>query len=231
METEGYILKAFITNLKQYNEGKLEGEWVGFPTTYEHLKPVMDKAGISSSNVAFVTDYDTKIMRLTHAMGEFVNLDELNYLASELYILDKEELACYENALNCRDCNNIKDLINLTYNLDNYAYYPEITNDEELGLYYIEECNELEIPDNIQPYFNYEEYGRDAKFNHGGMFTENGYIVNLGGNFTEYYDGTKEDIPSEYCVTSKPQTEEPNKSMEKASENINRNRALSGISR
>lgn len=231
METEGYILKAFITNLNQYNEGNLEGEWVGFPTTYEHLKPIMDKEGISSSNVAFVTDYNTKIIGLPKAIGEFVNLNELNYLARELYILDKEELACYENALACRNYDNIKDLINLTYNLDNYDYHPEITNEEELGRYCIEECNEMEVPENILPYFDFEAYGRDANINRNGMFTENGYIVNLNGNFTEYYDGTKEDIPSEYCVTSKPQTEEPNKSMEKASENINRNRALSGISR
>lgn len=226
------VFGAFITNLEKYNEGILEGEWVGFPTTYEHLKSVMDKIGISPSNVEFVTDYDSKIKGLFKLTGEYVNLDELNYLASKLKELDERDLKCYEAALDHDYYDSIQALINLTDNLDNYNYYPEITNEQELGKYLIKECQRMDVGEDILPYFDFEAYGRDESINEGGRFTSNGYISNPSDNFTEYYDGKKENIPSEYCVTSKPQeAAEQNKSQNKTNENINRNRALAGMSR
>ena len=33
-------IEAYVTNLGKYNEGKLVGEWVRFPTTEEKMKKV-----------------------------------------------------------------------------------------------------------------------------------------------------------------------------------------------
>lgn len=232
MVSEKYVFGAFITNLEKYTEGILVGEWVGFPTTYEHLKSVMDKIGISPSNVEYVTDYDSKIKGLFKLTGEYVNLDELNYLASQLKELNESDLERYEAALDHGYYDSIQDLINLADNLGNYRYYSGITDEQELGEYLIKECQAMDVGEDILPYFDFEAYGRDVSINEGGIFTSNGYISNSDGNFTEYYDGKKENIPSEYCVTSKPQeVAEQNKSQDKTNENINRNRALAGMSR
>ena len=91
--------EVFITNLGKYNEGNLVGEWVKFPTKEEELKKVFERIGIEPGapdeygghyEEWFITDYDCYVPGLTEAaqLGEYENLDELNYLASKLMELD-----------------------------------------------------------------------------------------------------------------------------------------------
>ena len=86
-----YPFAAFITNLGKYNEGELVGEWVKFPTTAEELKEVFKRIGIGQKDDFgqpyeewFITDYDCYVDGLYSKLGEYENLDELNYLASKL---------------------------------------------------------------------------------------------------------------------------------------------------
>ena len=82
-----YPFAAFITNLGKYNEGELVGEWVKFPTTAEELKKVFDRIGIGQKDDFgqpyeewFITDYDCYVGALYDKLGEYENLDELNYM-------------------------------------------------------------------------------------------------------------------------------------------------------
>lgn len=80
--------EAFVTNLGKYNEGELVGEWVHFPTTEEEMKEVFERIGIGSKGEFgqvyeewFITDYDCSIHGVSNLLGEYENLDKLNYLA------------------------------------------------------------------------------------------------------------------------------------------------------
>ena len=93
-----YPFAAFITNLGKYNEGALVGEWVKFPTTAEELKKVFERIGIGSKDEFgqtyeewFITDYDCYVDGLYDLLGEYANLDELNYLASKLDDMSQDE--------------------------------------------------------------------------------------------------------------------------------------------
>lgn len=117
--------EVFITNLGKYNEGNLIGEWVKFPTTEEELKKVFERIGIELGapdeygghyEEWFITDYDCYVPGLTEAaqLGEYENLDELNYLASKLMELDDCELDRLEAAMEVADeTGSVKDIINL----------------------------------------------------------------------------------------------------------------------
>ena len=48
--------EAFITNLGKYNEGKLIGEWLKFPTTPEELQNVFERIGIGSKDEYVYSD-------------------------------------------------------------------------------------------------------------------------------------------------------------------------------
>ena len=70
-------------------------------------------------------------------LGEYENLDELNYLASKLMELDDCELDRLEAAMEVADeTGSVKDIINLIDNPEKYEVYPGIENDEDLGRYY-----------------------------------------------------------------------------------------------
>lgn len=208
--------EAYITNLGKYNEGQLVGEWVKFPTSYEEMQKVFERINIGKAdefgNVYeewFITDYDCYVDGIHEVLGEYESLDELNYLANSIEAMDNSDFARFEVAIEVSDyARSIKDLINLTDNLDKYDFYPDIHNHDDLGRMYIEEYGAMEVPDHLKNYIDYEAYGRDIAMDEIGHFTNQGYVRDTGDSFTEHYDGSRDDIPDEYRVMSKPETAE-----------------------
>ena len=205
-----YPFAAFITNLGKYNEGELVGEWVKFPTTADELKKVFERIGIGSTDDFgqpyeewFITDYDCYVDGLYDKLGEYANLDELNYLASKLDDMTQSEYEQFQAAVEMGEhTGSIQDIINLTENLDCYDVYPDIEGYEDLGRYYIDELEAMQVPDHLRNYIDYEAYGRDVALEEGGEFTDFGYVRDTGSRFYEEYDGDRENIPGEYCVMS-----------------------------
>ena len=203
-----YPFAAFITNLGKYNEGELVGEWVKFPTTAEELKEVFKRIGIGQKDDFgqpyeewFITDYDCYVDGLYSKLGEYENLDELNYLASKLDEMSESEYAQFQAGMEMGDhCGSLQEIINLTENLDCYEVYPDIHDYDDLGRYYIEELEVMQVPEHLQNYIDYEAYGRDVAMDENGTFTDQGYVRDTGDSFHEYYDGERGSIPDEYRV-------------------------------
>ena len=203
-----YPFAAFITNLGKYNEGELVGEWVKFPTTAEELKEVFKRIGIGQRDDFgqpyeewFITDYDCYVDGLYDKLGEYESLDELNYLASKLDEMSDSEYAQFQAGMEMGDhCGSLQEIINLTENLDCYEVYPHIEDYDDLGRYYIEELEVMQVPEHLQNYIDYEAYGRDVAMDENGSFTDQGYVRDTGDRFCEYYDGERGSIPDEYRV-------------------------------
>ena len=203
-----YPFAAFITNLGKYNEGELVGEWVKFPTTAEELKEVFKRIGIGQRDDFgqpyeewFITDYDCYVDGLYDKLGEYENLDELNYLASKLEEMSDSEYAQFQAGMEMGDhCGSLQEIINLTENLDCYEVYPHIEDYDDLGRYYIEEMEVMQVPEHLQNYIDYEAYGRDVAMDENGNFTDQGYVRDTGDRFCDYYDGERGSIPDEYRV-------------------------------
>ena len=203
-----YPFAAFITNLGKYNEGELVGEWVKFPTTAEEMKEVFKRIGIGQKDDFgnpyeewFITDYDCYVDGLYDKLGEYESLDELNYLASKLEEMSDSEYAQFQAGMEMGDhCGSLQEIINLTENLDCYEVYPDIHDYDDLGRYYIEELDVMQVPEHLQNYIDYEAYGRDVALEENGTFTDQGYVRDTGDSFHEYYDGERGSIPDEYRV-------------------------------
>ena len=202
------VFDAFITNLGKYNEGELIGEWVGFPVTPEEMQEVFKRIGIGQTDEFgqpyeewFITDYDCPIPGLYDCLGEYADLDELNYLANKIEELSISEQECFEAAVELGEyTGSVQDLINLTENLDCYEVYPHIEDYDDLGRYYIDELEVMQVPEHLQNYIDYEAYGRDVAMDENGSFTDQGYVRDTGDRFCEYYDGERGSIPDEYRV-------------------------------
>ena len=199
------FLSGYLSNLGAYTEGRPAGEWVTFPTTAGHMKEVFDRIGIDVQNreAWHFTEFQSPIPHLAEKLGEHEHPDELNYLGKLLEMQfdgDREKFAA---AIALGDhASSVEELINLAQNLDCYWIYPSVHNEEEYGHYLVDELEEPELPEEAKKYFMYEEYGRDAAINDGGLFTEQGYIYNNQNTFTRWYDGR--DVPEEYRVTPAP---------------------------
>lgn len=100
----------------------------------------------------------------------------------------------------------MKDLINLTQNLNCFEFYPEIEGEEDLSHHYIVEMCTLEILGQLKNYVDYEAYGPDMSMGEARRFSENSYVVRTGDSFNETYMG-KDDIPDEYRIFAYPKGE------------------------
>ena len=199
------ILSGYLSNLGAYAEGRPAGEWVTFPTTAGHMKEVFDRIGIDVQNreAWHFTEFQSPIPHLAEKLGEHEHPDELNYLGKLLEMQFDDDREKFAAAIALGDhASSVEELINLAQNLDCYWIYPSVHNEEEYGHYLVDELEEPELPEEAKKYFMYEEYGRDAAINDGGLFTEQGYIYNNRNTFTRWYDGR--DVPEEYRVTPAP---------------------------
>ena len=157
----------------------------------------------------FITDYDCYVDGLYDKLGEYENLDELNYLASKLDEMSQGEYEQFQAAMEIGDhSGSLQEIINLTENLDCYDIYPDIRDHDDLGRYYIEELDAMQVPEHLRNYIDYEAYGRDIALEEGGEFTDLGYVRDTGGSFHEYYDGEHGSIPEEYRVMTFQDAEE-----------------------
>ena len=199
------ILSGYLSNLGAYAGGRPAGEWVTFPTTAGHMKEVFDRIGIDVQNreAWHFTEFQSPIPHLAEKLGEHEHPDELNYLGKLLEMQFDDDREKFAAAIALGDhASSVEELINLAQNLDCYWIYPSVHDEEDYGHYLVDELEEPELPEEAKKYFMYEEYGRDAAINDGGLFTEQGYIYNNQNTFTRWYDGR--DVPEEYRVTPAP---------------------------
>lgn len=204
------MIEAYVTNLGKYNEGELCGEYLKLPATKEDVQALLSRIGVDGVlyEEFFITDYETDLAGMQN-LGEYESIDELNYLAALLDEMPDSERDKFEAAAVYGDhSGSIKDLINLSQNLDCYEIYPGVHDNDDLGRYLIEELECMDIPDWIENYFDYDGYGRDFSINEGGEFTDSGYIYHNGDSFIEYYDGRN--VPDEYRIFAYPDTEKMN---------------------
>lgn len=199
------MISAYIGNLGKYNEGILAVEPLRLPATTEEVQAVLSRIGVDGVRYEeiHIVDYETDVAGLRAHLGENESIDELNYLASLLEEMDSGEIKKFEAAVALGEyVGSVKDLINLTQNLDCYDFYPDVKTPEELGRCFIDEFGSLNVPEDIKGYFDYEAYGRDLFLNSTSDFTDGGYIENNQSSFIEHYDGDK--VPEEYQIFSYP---------------------------
>ena len=203
-----YPFEAFITNLGEYTEGIFNGKWVGFPLTAEEMQHVLESIDIGKKRDGvvyeeyFITDFEDHVgaQSIGNIAGEYPSLNELNYLAKQIDELDEGDLSVFMAVMEVDSFSSIKDLINLTNNLDNYSLQPDIEDEFDLGKAVAEN---YEIPDGLEDYIDYEKLGRDTNLNEPGGFTTYGYLICESSEMTLIYDGTPENIPEEYRVVGR----------------------------
>ena len=204
-----------IDSRSRFETGQPGGVWLPMPTTAEQLHKAMNRIGITAENSQdfFINGFantEQQPFDVPLSVIQSAGIDELNYFGKLLEMQRDEDRDKFAAAVTLGEyAGSVKDLINLAQNLDCYWIYPTVQDEEAYGHYLIDELDELELPEAAKNYFMYEEYGRDAVKNDGGIFTAQGYIYNNKNTFSEWYSGHENDIPKEYRVMSFPQPERP----------------------
>ena len=132
------LFEAYVTNAGRYSEGQLVGETLKFPTTAQEVEALLKRIGVDGVRYQeiFITSFDGDVLGLYDHLSEYENLDELNHLACLLSELTSSELETLEAVLDSGDhCSSVRDIINLTQNLDCYGFYPGVSDEETRGVF------------------------------------------------------------------------------------------------
>ena len=183
------------------------GATLKFPATTEELQSLLKRIGVDGVRYEeiFITSFDGDVLGLHEHLGEYEDLDELNHLAHLLSDLEQDELEKFEAVIDSGEyTGSVKDLINLTQNLDCFDFEPGIKSDEELGRLYVLDFGAVQVPESLIDYIDYEAFGRDARINDSCYYAPGGYVHSNRSNFIEHYTG-REDVPAEHRIFAYPQ--------------------------
>ena len=119
----------------------------------------------------------------------FVGIDELNFLAKRMEsFCGDEDLQFYEG-MKLEQFSSLKDLINLTFNLDKYTLIQNIGDMQKIGVDYTMNTQGCMPADEVNDP-KYAEIGRKLLQSGNGVFTEHGLLFKDGSRpFEELYDG------------------------------------------
>ena len=120
--------------------------------------------------------------------GKTVKLDELNYLAKRLDSFDNSELHQFYSGLQHEGFVNLKDMINLTFNIHRYALLTDVSSPASIGRKYIlstQGCISADDSDDQM----YEKIGKQLIEEGKFKLTEYGILVVNDTPFEKVYDG------------------------------------------
>ena len=136
---------------------------------------------------------------LEHMVLDSMRIDELNYYAKRLASLTDEQRPVYQALVNRYiknlspyDLVSIKDLINMTFNLDTVPVASNISNPAELGQFVIDHSlNPLleSIPDEVIPLIDRAKLGELQVMNDRGEFVDGIYVPTVHYECVEVYNG------------------------------------------
>lgn len=195
-----------MTNQEKYQVGEVSGIRVILPTTKEAMRDALKKIGVDGIRCreVFLTEHDSNLSGFCHCINQDDSVDEVNYLCHLLSGMTDTELATFQAVVEYGAHNgSAADLINLALNVEHYDFYMGVDNDKELGHIYADDMGEIDIPEEVRPYFDFEAYGRKVRSDNKGCFVNGGYLIRSGMEFEERYHGPK-DIPQEYRVFEYP---------------------------
>lgn len=142
-----------------------QGTWFDVPVNEAQVISVLENQfGVQEGQEIMISDYEVPEGIKVDPYGP---ITQLNEIAEE-----------YDN-LDPWIQKNLKEIIDYTGKdihdlLDEDISYIDVSNDTELGERYI--TNEYSIPSELEPYIDYEAYGRDARIKDGGTFIDGRYI-------------------------------------------------------
>ena len=185
------MLKVFLTRVEKEN-----GVWLSLPTTPADIGvayATLDNINGTENLDTRLTGVESSIRNLRqYLIGKSTDdpntIKELDFIARRIDGFTESEAALFAGALDIESINTLADIINLTYSLDGYELYPDISTTKELGQYLVE-SGEVQIHESALPYVDYERVATEYEANNSGTYTAAGYVAKTGGSIEHIYDG------------------------------------------
>ena len=190
------------------------GNWLyadlQLPAEEHEIRDAFQRARITNSDTFYeLSVYECEALPLLPFRRlDTTTVDEMNFLAKRLDGLNEDERLVLQ-AVSPRilkygedEIISIKDLINLTYGLDEVSIISNVSNPHELGQFVIENDMHTDVeavPEEAVYLLDKMKIGQLQQKNDGGVFLDGRYIVAGEYELREVYDG--KELPLEHPST------------------------------
>ena len=162
---------------------------IDFPVSDEMLNVILENSEMpTDTTLPFLVEDIHYPIELSALNARNVNLDELNFLARRLDSFTEEEIEQFFAATEHENAQSLKNMINLTYNLDKFTLIKNVGDMTKVGRDYTlntEGC----VPADSRYDAKYAEIGRKLLASGRGVFTERGLLFVEDKLIEEVYDG------------------------------------------
>jgi hypothetical protein len=177
---------------------------IEFPCNDVYLSNRLKEIGVSNQFDCeqSIKDSGDEVPSLSILNDRFVNLDFLNFLAKRLDSFTENELSQFEAAMSVKKFTDMKDIINLTYNLHNYTVITDFSDLQKVGEKHYLTVN-MAMPSSAREEIDFRALGKQLVASGEGIVTPYGVLFENQLSTEEIFDGTT--IPEFYyseCVFS-----------------------------
>ena len=152
------------------------------PQPEQRLSRLLERSGIRPEDKADIgpvtCDFPDPLMDRVVQHPE--NIFEINRLAATMEKLDEEQAKKYAAVVEYAQPEYPFQMRQLAENLDLFDFIPGIKSAEDYGRYMIQESGYFEYDENLDLYYDYEQYGVDHISQKTGQFTKMGYVAYRG---------------------------------------------------
>lgn len=198
-----YVIQASLCNSDRIVLGVVT---IPFPLNqneYDHSIGLLNEQQIGDAvkQDCYVDAITSKWSAVKILEGQYVNVDELDYLAKRLDSFNEYEAKQFQAACSALGCRNIKDLINLTFCCRQVTVITDFSDLEQIGrAHYMNlnsGCASIEELENLDG----EETARLLIDSGAGVITPYGVVFENGMKLEQVYDGSH--FPEYHYETSK----------------------------
>lgn len=149
---------------------------IEFPCSDSHLRSKLLELQVEEADqtTQFLSDL-IEPKELSCLKDRLINLDELNYLAKRMESFFEDEKTRFFEAMKLEHFTELKDLINLTFNVDKYTLIRDVSDLWKIGRMYLLD-REGAIPAHEEDAPNYAAVGLELLQSGDGIFTEHGLL-------------------------------------------------------
>lgn len=164
------MIKLYIANLAEYNNGELVGKWIELPMNVDDLKKEIAKI-LGSDEEFAIHDYEAPFN-----VNEYDNIYKINEYAERLSSINLDRNIIEKILSN--SC-NIEEGINVIEN-EKYILYDNCESMSDVAYEIVHELGYIhEIPESLRSYFDYEAFGRDLEIERTFLYAGNGSYVEI----------------------------------------------------
>lgn len=158
------LISIYAENLSKRVAGSHLGSWFDLPVPISEFNR---KLVLDENSEYLISDYEAPFK-----INEYDSIKLLNEKVKKLELVPKIYQDNADSLVGLK-FNNFDDFVE---NWANVTFSAEIHNDEELGIYLVDN-DYLHVPSDIENYFDYEAYGRDHRINTGAFYTDDGVFA------------------------------------------------------